>query len=261
MGALHEGHLALVRRSVEENHRTCVSIFVNPLQFNDASDFDRYPRNYHRDSSLLDHLQTDMIFTAELLQFFPEAKDPSDIIMRDPGPRGLGLEGSHRPGHFAGVCTIVERLFEVVQPDIAYFGEKDFQQSLVIEDLAMEVGYPQIAVCRTVREPSGLAMSSRNTLLSKTQRDQAAFISLALYAARDAWRDGERDAAILAQTMQAVLSQSELEIEYAETRDPEAWTAEQPNGHLERAQALIAARIATVRLIDNLSLDSTDQLP
>jgi pantoate--beta-alanine ligase len=177
MGALHEGHLELVRTALRENRAVCVSVFVNPLQFNDPRDFERYPRDLDADAKLLDDVGCTMVFTGTLATFFPRdlradgTFDPS--ALRDPGPSAEGLEGAHRPGHFAGVATIVARLFDVVRPDRAYFGRKDYQQTLVVRDLASALEGPTIVVCPTSREPSGLARSSRNELLAAQDRERA----------------------------------------------------------------------------------------
>lgn len=257
MGALHEGHLSLVRRAVAENDVTCVSIFVNPLQFNDPNDLAGYPRDYEGDVAHLERVGCDMVFTGTPEQFFPEAESAEQIVSRDPGPCAEGLEGTGRPGHFAGVATICERLFKTVGPSRAYFGEKDFQQTLVVQDLARALGYPEIVVCLTAREPSGLACSSRNVLLKETEREQAACVSRALFAARKTWQAGERDVAKLRNVILRELEGGGVYVEYAELRDPLAWTAESPTGKMVRAQALIAARIGKVRLIDNLRLDES----
>jgi pantoate--beta-alanine ligase len=256
MGALHEGHLALVARARRENDRALVSVFVNPLQFDDPRDFERYPRDLDGDAALLVGAGCDAVFGGTLEQFFPEAEGARErIAWREPGPEAEGLEGAHRPGHFRGVATIVARLFDVVRPARAYFGAKDFQQTLVVRALARGPGAPEIVVCDTVREPGGLALSSRNALLSPAQREEARAIHRALLAAREAWRAGARDARTLAQPMHAALDRSALQPEYAEVRDPERWTAAAPAEPLERAVALVAARAGKVRLIDNLRLD------
>lgn len=258
MGALHEGHLSLVRRAVVDNDVACASIFVNPLQFNDPDDLARYPRNFGDDAQQLEDVGCDMVFSGTLEQFFPNVENPNDIDKRDPGPGAQGLEGVRRPGHFAGVVTICERLFNIVGPGRAYFGEKDFQQTLVVKDIARQIGYPEIVVCPTAREPSGLAYSSRNVLLTDSERVLAACISRALFAARRAWREGERDSKELRNTMLSELHADGVQVEYAELRDPLAWRPEPPAGEVGRAQALIAARIGKVRLIDNLRLDADD---
>jgi pantoate--beta-alanine ligase len=256
MGALHEGHLGLVRRAVEECGCAVVSVFVNPLQFNDPKDLERYPRDFEGDARLLERVGCDMVFTGTLEQFFPECGgDVKRIEGRGPGAAAKGLEGARRPGHFEGVATIVRRLFEVVEPERAFFGEKDFQQTLVVRDLARSMGRPEIVVCPTERESDGLAMSSRNALLEPQWRERAPTIHRALQAARSAWRErGVRDGAELERTMRAVLAPHFPDIDYAEVRDPEAWTEHMPATPLARAQALIAVRAGSVRLIDNLRL-------
>lgn len=256
MGALHEGHLGLVRRAREENDRVCVSVFVNPLQFNEPADFERYRRDFEGDADLLGASGCDMAFTGTLAQFFPESDGTLEGVEReDPGPSAAGLEGTYRPGHFDGVATIVRRLFEVVRPDRGYFGQKDFQQALVVSDIARRLGYPEVVVCPTSREDSGLARSSRNEQLSDQERDQAVSIHAALTAARELWGTGERRPAELAAAMGRVLELSPLQVEYAEVRDPEHWTGTAPTEALERAVALVAAKLGPVRLIDNLRLD------
>jgi len=249
MGALHPGHLALVERALADNDRVCVSVFVNPLQFDERSDFERYPRDFDADARLLEGVGCSMVFTGTLEQFFPRG-----VRLRDPGPRSAGLEGDLRPGHFAGVATIVARLFEITRPDRAYFGQKDFQQTLVVADLARALGYPGIVVCPTVREKSGLAMSSRNERLAPEDRAAATALSRSLDLARRAWREGAREAGELARILRQALAPGPLTVEYATVRDPEAWTREEPRGRLERAVALVAARLAGVRLIDNTLL-------
>ena len=252
MGALHEGHLGLVRAALAENDLACVSVFVNPLQFDDPRDFAHYPRQLDRDAHLLASAGCSMLFTGTLAEFFPESADGS-VPRRDPGPAAEGLEGALRPGHFAGVATICARLFELVRPARAYFGEKDFQQCLVVQHLAGALGFPGIVVCPTAREEGGLARSSRNQLLAPAEREQARALSQALFAARAAWREGERDPARLEALLAAELGRAGVAVEYAEVRDPERF-GERPRGPLARARALIAARVGRVRLIDNLDL-------
>lgn len=262
MGALHRGHLELVARAVEENAAVCVSVFVNPLQFNDPVDLERYPRNLDADAEMLAGVGCHMVFTGTLAGFFPTELDDQGrlpgALQLDPGIGASGLEGEHRPGHFGGVATIVDRLFDVVEPDRAYFGAKDFQQTLVVRDLARRRGGPRVVVHPTVRESSGLAMSSRNELLGADGELLGLFVSRALYAAKGAWNAGERRPRALSRLMAGVMMEGGLEIEYAAVRDPEAWTAEDPTGDLERAVALVAARVpgreGPVRLIDNLVL-------
>ena len=255
MGALHKGHLSLVTRARAQNRICCASIFINPLQFEDHGDFDAYPRDTESDLALLEAQGCDMVFMGSLGEFFPEVSDLAKIDILPAGPHGLGLEEKFRPGHLDGVRTIVERLFRTVGPSSAYFGEKDFQQTLVVSDLAREMGYPNIVVCPTVREDSGLALSSRNVRLSPDEKNLAQQIYPALLAAREAWQSGERSPDRLSAAMTGHLHHDGLIVEYAEVRDPTHWTAQLPQTPLERAQALIAVRIGSVRLIDNLRLD------
>jgi pantoate--beta-alanine ligase len=252
MGALHEGHLTLVRAALAGNDLACASVFVNPLQFDDPRDLERYPRDLEGDAHLLDSAGCAMLFTGRLEQFFPECAGGA-IPRQDPGPAAEGLEGALRPGHFAGVATICAALFELVRPARAYFGEKDFQQSLVVQHVARVLGFPEIVVCPTSREPDGLARSSRNRLLSPAERERAPAIAQALFAARAAWREGERDPLRLEALLRAELARAGLALEYAEVRDPERF-GERPRGPLVRARALVAARLGRVRLIDNLDL-------
>jgi len=259
MGALHEGHMDLVRRARAENDAACASVYVNPLQFDDPRDFDRYPRDWEQDARALDAARLDMVFTGTLATFFPGelCADGSFDAARlaDPGPCAAGLEGEHRPGHFAGVATIVARLFEVAQPTRAYFGQKDFQQTLVVRELARARGEPRIVVCPTSREPSGLARSSRNELLGPQARERALALSRGLFATRAAWQAGERDAGALRERLLDAAREPGVDVEYAALRDPRRWTADEPRGRMDLAIALIAARVGSVRLIDNLPLD------
>jgi len=196
-----------------------------------------------------------MVFMGSLDQFFPESSDINQIKTLPAGPYGSGLEEQFRPGHLDGVRTIVERLFLTVGASRVYFGEKDFQQTLVVADLAREMGYPEVVVCPTVREDSGLALSSRNVRLSVDEKTRAQQIYPALLAARDAWSSGERDPGRLSAIMIECLNHDGLVVEYAEVRDPGRWIAQPQTTPLEHGQALIAVRIGSVRLIDNLRLD------
>ncbi len=262
MGALHEGHLGLVARAKRENELACVSIFVNPLQFDEKKDFERYPRDFAGDARLLEGVGADMAFTGTLAGFFPSELGPAGEFeprhLEAPGPCAEGLEGALRPGHFAGVATIVRRLFELVRPTRAYFGQKDFQQTLVVRDLARRLGFPPIVVAPTAREPSGLARSSRNVFLRPDERAEAAAIARALAELAARWRAGERDAGRLSGELHRALDRAPFQLQYATVRDPERWTAEEPAGALERAVALVALRLGAVRLIDNWVLHTPD---
>ena len=255
MGALHNGHLSLITRACDENAACCASIFINPLQFEDTEDYDAYPRDTESDLALLEEHGCNMVFMGSLDQFFPESSDINEIKTLPAGPYGSGLEEQFRPGHLDGVRTIVERLFLTVGASRVYFGEKDFQQTLVVADLAREMGYPEVVVCPTVREDSGLALSSRNVRLSADEKTRAEQIYPALLAARDAWSSGERDPGRLSAIMIECLNHDGLVVEYAEVRDPGRWITQPQATPLEHGQALIAVRIGSVRLIDNLRLD------
>ncbi|QDV08573.1 Pantothenate synthetase [Planctomycetes bacterium Poly30] len=259
MGALHEGHLDLVRRAAAENDRVAVSIFVNPLQFNDPADLERYPRDFEGDAKKLAGVGCSMVFTGTLPEFFPDELDSAGALrpehLLDPGPAALGLEGAFRPGHFEGVATIVDRLFDVVDPTRAYFGAKDFQQCLVVEALAAHRGgRPQIVRCDIVRSAAGLALSSRNMLLSEDAKAEALAISRGLKEVRAAWRGGLRDASTLTEMLIHALDAPGVDLEYAEIRNPSNWTADAPPGLIEEAVALVAAKVGGVRLIDNMLL-------
>lgn len=256
MGALHEGHLELVRRARSLCDWVVVSIFVNPLQFDDPRDLERYPRDFAKDTRLLESAGADLAFTGTLEQFFPGVQ--GRVARLDPGPCAQGLEGALRPGHFEGVATIVARLFEIVRPELAIFGQKDFQQTLVVRELARRLGAPRILVAPTVREASGLAMSSRNVFLKPEELPRALAIQASLRAAHALYQGGVHDAGTLGAFMRGRLAQAGLEIQYATVRDPDAWTAEEPRGDLARAVALIAVKLGSVRLIDNWVLSSPD---
>lgn len=173
MGALHEGHASLVRRSVEENGLTVVSVFLNPTQFNDKKDLERYPRTLEADCGLLEQVGADIVFAPSVEEMYPE---PDTRKFSYP-PVDTVMEGAFRPGHFNGVCQIVSKLFAAVEPDRAYFGEKDFQQIAVVRAMVKDLGFKvEIVPCPVVREKSGLAMSSRNTLLTDAERAVAANI-------------------------------------------------------------------------------------
>ena len=256
MGALHDGHLSLVRKALSENDRVCASIFVNPLQFNNKTDLDNYPRNLVSDFSAFEEMGCHMAFSGELMEFFPGVDQPEDIPKRSAGPCGKGLEGDHRPGHLDGVATIVEKLFATVGDCSAYFGEKDYQQTLVVKTLANELRDegPQIRVrvCPTIRDSQGLALSSRNQRLSAEQKQLAYRLYKSLLAARALWLDGETRIDILERAMTAELEHPGIIVEYAVVRDEVNWN--NPGSELIQPRGLVAADIGGVRLIDNLPL-------
>jgi pantoate--beta-alanine ligase len=249
MGALHEGHLALVRRAREENGHVIATIFVNPTQFNDPKDLLSYPRDMERDLEMLRGEGVDAVFT------------PTPDVMYPPNYQTYitveqvteGLEGAHRPGHFRGVATVVAKLFNLTQPHRAYFGQKDAQQVVVIKRMAADLNFPlEVVVCPTVREADGLAMSSRNRKLTPEQRQAAPVLYRALTAAQLAFEKGERDPEVLRQVMRAVLASEPLaEVEYVSLADAETFheLREPITGN---TLVSLAVRISSVRLIDNL---------
>ncbi len=255
MGALHEGHLALVRlarlRAGARGH-VAASIFVNPSQFNDATDFQHYPRTLDRDLELLEKAGVDMVFAPIEDEMYPINEPPVTV---DVPSLTWQLEGAHRPGHFRGVCQVVLKLFHLVQPDVAVFGMKDFQQLRVIEALVKALNVPvDIVRAETVREPDGLAMSSRNRRLTPEQRRRALAIPAALDAAEEAYRKGETHAELLVDTMTRTLLAGEphsvgMHVDYAVVVDPERL---EMLPKVDRPALLaIAASVGDVRLIDN----------
>lgn len=250
MGALHAGHLSLVERSRRECDFTVVSIFVNPTQFGPQEDFARYPRDLDADLRLLRPTGADLIFAPEL----GEVYGPRHATFVEMHGVAEPLEGRCRPGHFRGVATVVLKLFNMVAPDGAYFGQKDYQQSLVIRRLVADLDLPiVVCVCPTVREPDGLALSSRNAYLTAAERQEALVISRALRRAAEVVQSGERRADAVLTEMQTVLAESPgLRLEYlaivdAETLEPVA-TIDQT------VLAAVAAFVGRTRLIDNALL-------
>jgi pantoate--beta-alanine ligase len=250
MGYLHEGHLSLVRRAKAENDYGVVSIFVNPTQFLPSEDFRSYPRDEGRDLALLEKEGVDLVFLPEVKDIYPE--DSSTFVIVE----GLSnvLEGACRPSHFRGVATVVTKLFNLVEPTRAYFGQKDAQQALVIEKMVSDLDMNlELVVCPTIREKDGLAMSSRNIFLNAEERRSALVISRALFAARERWRAGERDGETLRRLMrQMIESVPGVQIDYISVADPVTLT------ELRRikgsALASLAVKIGGTRLIDNVIL-------
>ena len=245
MGALHTGHLSLVERACRDNDRVVVSIFVNPIQFGPGEDLDRYPRNPDRDAELLAKAGVDAIYQPTVEAMYPPGSSTRIHVAGVAEP----LEGRARPGHFDGVATVVAKLFATVEPDRAYFGQKDAQQVAVVKRMARDLDFPvEVRVCPTVREPDGLALSSRNAYLTTEERKAAACLSSALRLASDAYARGERRPERLRQIVRERLEAEPLaEVEYAELVDPETFASP---GSL----AVIAVRIGRTRLIDNHDL-------
>ncbi|MEZ4769663.1 MAG: pantoate--beta-alanine ligase [Caldilineales bacterium] len=250
MGFLHDGHLSLVRRAREECESVVVSIFVNPTQFGPNEDLATYPRDLDRDLALLEAAGADLVWTPTVEVMYPpgfQTHVEVEYVSR-------GLEGERRPGHFRGVATVVAKLFAAVQPQRAYFGQKDAQQAVVIRQMCRDLSFPvQVVICPIVREADGLAMSSRNTYLHGDERIAATVLHRALTAARSAFEAGSRDAETLRRIMADTIDGEPLaRRQYVSCADP--LTLAELNGPVERALLSMAVYIGKTRLIDNLLL-------
>ncbi len=252
MGYLHEGHLALVRRARSENETVVVSIFVNPTQFGAGEDFQTYPRDPERDLALLQREEVDVVFMPPAEEMYPAHfstwVDVQQITER--------LEGAFRPGHFRGVATVVAKLFNIVEPTRAYFGQKDAQQLIVIKRMVSDLNMNlELVAVPTVREPDGLAMSSRNTYLSPKERQAALVLWQALNLANQLWSEGERNAGKIRQKMKALIDSEPLaQIDYISVADAESL---EELGEIDRpALVSLAVRVGKTRLIDNIVLPS-----
>lgn len=252
MGALHEGHIALVKEARAASDIVIVSIFVNPEQFNDKGDLERYPRDLTTDAALLAQYEVDYVFAPEDSEIYPEGFSTYVYV------EGVseGLEGASRPGHFRGVATIVTILFNAVRPDLAFFGQKDAQQVAVIKRLTTDLGFEtEIVVVPTVREESGLALSSRNRILTSEEREKASVIFASLRDAKIAFKQGERNAAKLIEMVQTRIGSEPLAaIDYVSIVDPKTL---EPVEKVPDTETLIAVavRFGSVRLIDNIVLN------
>jgi pantoate--beta-alanine ligase len=246
MGYLHEGHASLIRQSTARCDTTVVSVFVNPTQFSPGEDLARYPRDLERDQNLCLRLGVAILFIPEPAEIYPTGFCTSIEV----GPMGETLCGRFRPGHFRGVATVVTKLFNLVQPDLAFFGQKDLQQSSIIRRVVKDLNLPvDILVAPTVREPDGLALSSRNSYLTPQGRERALGISRGLFAAERSFQEGERDAGTLVATVRRHLEGLD-EVQYCEVVDP--LTLDALAGPLTRPAALcVAAVVDRTRLIDN----------
>jgi pantoate--beta-alanine ligase len=247
MGWLHEGHRSLIARAREETATTIVSIFVNPLQFNEASDYTKYPRDEARDLELCASAGVDLVFAPEAEEIYPPGFQTTVSV----GELARPLEGAARPGHFDGVATVVAILFDLVGAERAYFGQKDAQQAMVIRRMALDLAIPtEIVVSPTVREPDGLALSSRNVHLSPEERRAAPVLRRALLAARRAWQLGERSGAALRAEMERVLAAEPLAApDYVSVAD--AATLRELDRVEGPALLSLAVRFGSTRLIDN----------
>ncbi|MGH7520371.1 MAG: pantoate--beta-alanine ligase [Gemmatimonadales bacterium] len=248
MGYLHEGHLRLVDRARALADRVVVSSFVNPLQFGPHEDLARYPRDLARDRRLADARGVDCLFVPDTSAMYP-AEPVARVV---PGPVADTLEGTARPGHFSGVLTVVAKLFHIVEPDVAVFGRKDFQQAMLVKRLVQDLDFPiTIEVAPTVRELDGLALSSRNTYLTPDQRRSALALSRALRTLEQTWRAGEADPARLQRVGLEAMHVPDVIPEYCALVDEDVHPVARVTA---RTVAVVAARVGTTRLLDNVVL-------
>ena len=260
MGYLHAGHLSLVRQAREENETTIVSIFVNPTQFGPQEDLARYPRDLPRDLEMLESAGTDLIFTPDVETMYPPGfstyVDPSGLVAER-------LEAASRPGHFRGVATIVAKLFNMVSPTRAYFGQKDAQQVAVVRQMVADFNLPiQLRVMPTVREPDGLAMSSRNSYLSPEDRGAATVLYRALQVGMETFltRPADGGSAVRKAMVALVRAEPRAQLDYADLCHPETFVPlEVPEDLHAPALLVIAARLGNTRLIDNVVLGHDGQ--
>ncbi|MFL5735415.1 MAG: pantoate--beta-alanine ligase [Chloroflexia bacterium] len=252
MGYLHAGHVSLVQRARLENSIVAVSIFVNPTQFGPNEDFTRYPRDMERDLRMLEDAGADWVFTPPVEEIYPPGHS-TYVEVRDVTSR---LEGAARPGHFTGVATVVAKLFNIVQPQRAYFGQKDAQQVVIIRKMVADLDFPlEIVVVPTVREPDGLAMSSRNVYLDPQERQAALVLFRSLNATKEFWDRGERRGSVLRDAMSRTLAAEPLaRSDYVSVADPATLQELDDTGQATQALASLAVRIGKTRLIDNFIL-------
>ena len=251
MGALHEGHLSLTRQARSDNATMAASIFVNPTQFGPNEDFTTYPRSMERDLELLEAQGTDLVFAPLPPEVYPEGFD----TYIEPGAVAEGMEGAARPGHFRGVATVVAKLFTIARPDLAYFGQKDGQQVAVIRKMNADLNLGvDVVTMPTIREPDGLAMSSRNAYLTDEEREAAPVVYRALCAAESLWNAGERDAGRLRTAALDLLRGEPLVsgVDYVSVVDAETMAELAAVEWGRRAMIATAVRLGSVRLIDNV---------
>ncbi len=250
MGALHEGHLTLVRRAREENDAVAVTVFVNPLQFGPHEDYERYPRDEAGDAALLEGAGADLVLFLPADEMYP----PGHVTRLDQGALCTELEGAARPGHFAGVLTVVCKLFNICTPTRAYFGHKDFQQTVVVRRMVEDLDMPvEVVVCPTRRDPDGLAMSSRNAYLSPAERAEGLALVTALGEAQRLFAAGERSRAALEAAMQRILlDRLRRPADYAAVVSPDDFS--RPELAHPGDVAVVAAPVGPTRLLDNHAL-------
>ncbi|TQF04863.1 pantoate--beta-alanine ligase [Kitasatospora acidiphila] len=252
MGALHEGHAALIRaarRQVGRDGRVAVTVFVNPLQFGPNEDLDRYPRTLAADVRLAEENGADVVFAPLPEEVYPNGEP---LVRLTAGPMGERFEGASRPGHFDGMLTVVAKLLHITDPDYAFFGEKDAQQLAVIQRMVADLDFDvEIVGVPTVREPDGLALSSRNRYLSEAEREQALALSGALFAGRDAGAQGP--AAVRAAAAEVLKAADGVELDYLALIDPHDFV-EAPDDFQGEAVLAVAAKVGATRLIDNVRI-------
>lgn len=249
MGALHEGHIELVKKAVEENTVTVVSIFVNPIQFTNPDDLTKYPRTLDEDCALLEAAGCDLVFAPSVEEMYEQ----SPSLRLDFGDLEHVMEGAFRPGHFNGVGVVVARLFNMVQPDKAYFGQKDLQQVAVIRRLVQDLAFPvTLVVCPTIREADGLAMSSRNRRLSLQHRAMAPFIFQSLHEAREQLSDGQSVESVKQFIRERFATRPEFLLEYFEVANAGTLHVVDQRQDENQTALCMAAHLGGVRLIDNL---------
>jgi len=251
MGALHEGHLSLVRIAKAQSDFVVVSLFVNPLQFGPKEDLAKYPRSFERDCEMLTREDTDLLFAPAVTEMYPT---PAVTYVNVEG-LSERLDGPSRPGHFRGVTTVVSKLFHIVEPDIAVFGQKDAAQVAIIRRMVRDLNMPvAIVVAPVIREPDGLAMSSRNAYLDPQQRQQALILSRSLRAVQERFKKGERCAErLIAAGLDTLQQEPGARLDYLSVVDPES--LEPITNVASRALVAVAAYVGSTRLIDNVVLD------
>ncbi len=251
MGALHEGHISLVQQSRAKCDLTVVSVFVNPLQFNDPEDLQKYPRPIEADIEKIYHTDAEVLFLPEVQDIYPD-NDVFDLNF-DPGMLGEVMEGKYRPGHFKGVAEVVYRLLKIISPDRLYLGQKDFQQVAVIRKLIADLNLPvEVVVCPTLREPNGLAMSSRNLRLSDQGKTTASLIHKMLMEGKQWFENGEVPSQICIRVMNTFLEHHNMEPEYFDIVDGFTLQPIATASESEYVVACCAVKVEGIRLIDNM---------
>lgn len=251
MGALHQGHISLVKKSKEENDVTIVSVFVNPTQFNNAEDLKKYPRTQEADIQILENSGCDAVFFPSVEDIYPKGENSDEFNFEGIENQ---MEGKFRPGHFNGVATVVKRFFEIVQPQKAYFGEKDFQQLRIIQELVKKLNFPlEIVPVPIMREDDGLAMSSRNTRLTKEMREESPKIFQILSEAKEFLKTNSVEAT--KNFVQEKFNQTKLDLEYFEIADEQTLQSVSEKEKNQKLRGFVAVFAGEIRLIDNISLN------